>query len=74
RAVSALSKARINPLPIYPTIPKALFAGFSNKLLIIGFSHFTIIDEKDRPGATSYSGEFFTFGSGTAHKKNRPLR
>jgi hypothetical protein len=57
--VSALSKARTNPLLIYPTIPKALFVGFSNILLLIGFSHFTIIDEKDLFGATSYSMEFF---------------
>ncbi len=36
------------------------------------FSYFTIIDEKDFSGATSYSEEIFTFGAGTAQKKAGP--
>lgn len=36
------------------------------------FSYFTIIDEKDLSGATSYSEEIFTFGAGTAQKKPAP--
>jgi len=36
------------------------------------FSYFTIIDEKDLSGATSYLGENFTFGSDTAQKKAAP--